>query len=209
MSFGCARTLAAAASDWRRHRFRFFLFGSSTIPQKTRPRRPDVDASVAALIGDGFADAPPRATSAPPHLEQLWAAQGVRRLVFSFRVFLLFFEFFLLLFVFFWYEPPTAEMRAPGASAFVIIGFSPLYPLLRLPFGVDETVRGWDRDGSFSFGDERRWKTTRKAITAVAKKEEEASDGKRAGGKKNATPPPLTFPSLSLSLSSSTIASTD
>ena len=55
----------------------------SSFPKKTQPRRPDVDASVAALIGDGFSDAPPRATSAPPHLEQLWTAEGVRRICFS------------------------------------------------------------------------------------------------------------------------------
>lgn len=41
--------------------------------------RQTVDASVAAVFGDS-GDAPPRATSAPPHLEQLWAAQQpVRR----------------------------------------------------------------------------------------------------------------------------------
>ena len=91
-------------------------------PQKKTPqRRPDVDASVAALIGDGFSDAPPRATSAPPHLEQLWAAQGVRFL-FVFPEFFSssFSSFFLLRFV---RAADRRNARCPSTSVFCSSGF--------------------------------------------------------------------------------------
>ena len=134
---------AAAFFSLRRRRqqqlkeYQFPLLSLFSLPKKHHHSRPDVDASVAALIGDGFADAPPRATSAPPHLEQLWAAQGVRAVFFfSFSSA----EFFFVCFV----SLLFAMSRRSFEHCLLELVLLFLFPSLNLSPAASRSARGPD-----------------------------------------------------------------